>query len=80
MRTVGRRPRAEGGVSLFPFLAVLLCTMGALIVLLIRWREAVAGYAERRCNTEIGRNGLAPFGFGRRGAPNERHIISVTGH
>ncbi|MFW6169343.1 MAG: DUF4200 domain-containing protein [Planctomycetota bacterium] len=30
----GRRP-APGGVSLFPFLAVLICTMGALIVLLV---------------------------------------------
>ena len=33
-----RRPRihkAAGGVSLFPFLAVLICTMGALIVLLV---------------------------------------------
>src|SRR5262245_1453569 len=30
-----RRPREAAGVSLFPFLAVLLCTMGALIVLLI---------------------------------------------
>ncbi|MBN1912381.1 MAG: hypothetical protein JW818_21855 [Pirellulales bacterium] len=30
-----RRQTATGGVSLFPFLAVLICTMGALIVLLI---------------------------------------------
>ncbi len=30
-----RRPRDAAGVSLFPFLAVLLCTMGALIVLLV---------------------------------------------
>jgi len=29
------RRQADGGVSLFPFLAVLICTMGALIVLLV---------------------------------------------
>ena len=36
MRQGKRRPRDNSiGVSLFPFLAVLLCTMGALIVLLV---------------------------------------------
>lgn len=40
MRRTGRignrdRPRGTVGVSLFPFLAVLICTMGALILLLI---------------------------------------------
>lgn len=34
MRSVRAR-RAEIGISLFPFLAVLICTMGALIVLLV---------------------------------------------
>ena len=29
------RPRATAGVSLFPFLAVLICTMGALVLLLV---------------------------------------------
>lgn len=35
MRTSGRRAKTPLGVSTFPFLAVLLCTMGSLIVLLI---------------------------------------------
>jgi hypothetical protein len=35
MRRPGRRSKSPLGVSLFPFLAVLLCTMGSLIVLLI---------------------------------------------
>ncbi len=30
-----KRPRPTPGVSLFPFLAVLICTMGALILLLV---------------------------------------------
>ncbi len=36
-RYVPKRPRdnGSGGISLFPFLAVLLCTMGALIMLLV---------------------------------------------
>lgn len=49
-----RTPAAgEGGVSLFPFLAVLLCTMGALIVLLIvladqsRRQASAAGSAQQ---------------------------------
>ncbi len=35
MRRPARKPRADAGVSLFPFLAVLLCTIGALVVLLV---------------------------------------------
>lgn len=35
MRRLRPRKTAAGGVSLFPFLAVLICTMGALIVLLV---------------------------------------------
>ncbi len=35
MRRSGRRANTPLGISLFPFLAVLLCTMGSLIVLLI---------------------------------------------
>lgn len=35
MRRSGRRANSPLGISLFPFLAVLLCTMGSLIVLLI---------------------------------------------
>src|SRR5687767_10568962 len=29
------RPNAAGGIQLFPFLAVLICTMGALVVVLV---------------------------------------------
>jgi len=32
---IQRRQSGDGGISLFPFLAVLICTMGALIVLLV---------------------------------------------
>ncbi len=35
-------------VSLFPFLAVLLCTMGALIVVLVAIAHQAQGYARRR--------------------------------
>ncbi|NBP81490.1 hypothetical protein EBU58_12420, partial [bacterium] len=31
------------GISLFPFLAVLLCTMGALLVLLVIFSRSAAG-------------------------------------
>ncbi len=43
-----RRPRDAAGVSLFPFLAVLLCTMGALIVLLV----VIARRAEAQAHEE----------------------------
>ncbi|MGA0040308.1 MAG: hypothetical protein ACO3NZ_10695 [Pirellulales bacterium] len=34
------------GISLFPFLAVLLCTMGALLVLLVIFSRSAAGHRE----------------------------------
>ena len=40
-----RRPRGETHVSLFPFLAVLICTMGSLIVLLVLVVEQARAYA-----------------------------------
>src|SRR5947208_2157346 len=44
----GRRAREAAGVSLFPFLAVLLCTMGALIVLLVIIARRAAAQAREQ--------------------------------
>lgn len=50
---MSRRPKSQSSISLFPFLAVLVCTMGALILLLIAMtqkmhRNAVARAAAER--------------------------------
>src|SRR5215471_18192849 len=42
------RKRETAGVSLFPFLAVLLCTMGALIVLLVILARRVEAQAREQ--------------------------------
>ena len=51
-----RRPRSRLTVSTFPFLAVLLCAMGALILLLLvfdrRAKEAAKARAEARAQAE----------------------------
>lgn len=52
MRRSGRRANTPLGISLFPFLAVLLCTMGSLIVLLICLVER-AGIAAPVEETEV---------------------------
>ena len=40
------RPAEGPAISLFPFLAVLLCTMGALLVLLVLFSRASSHHAE----------------------------------
>lgn len=55
---MSRRRSSESSISLFPFLAVLVCTMGALILLLIAMtqklhRNAVARLAAERAQAEM---------------------------
>ena len=47
-----RRRREDGNVSMFPFLAVLICTMGALILLLIIITHQAAAQAKREAEAE----------------------------
>ena len=42
-----KRPKSGISVSLFPFLAVLICTMGVLIVLLVIAVKAADQHAAR---------------------------------
>lgn len=49
------QPRAAASVSLFPFLAVLLCTMGALIVLLVVIAQQARAQAARAAAAEVQR-------------------------
>ena len=46
MRRIARQADANG-ISLFPFLAVLLCTMGALLVILVVIAEQARANAAR---------------------------------
>ncbi len=47
------RSRNTANVSLFPFLAVLLCTMGALIVVLVVIAQQARSEAERRESSQL---------------------------
>lgn len=62
MRRRSSANQESAGVSLFPFLAVLLCTMGALIVVLVviaRHAHLQVAEAARRAADEAARNDLA---------------------
>ena len=49
------RPVSGPSISLFPFLAVLLCTMGALLVLLVLFSRAAQRPPVDEAAVKIGR-------------------------
>ncbi len=48
-----RTPAAAPTISLFPFLAVLLCTMGALLVLLVLFSRSASQAGIREAEAAI---------------------------
>ncbi len=70
-----RAKRENVGVALFPFLAVLICTMGALIVLLVmNVQQASELHLQASLLTDLAngrlRRSLARFDLTARQAPN----------
>ncbi|MDO4557610.1 MAG: hypothetical protein Q4C47_01430 [Planctomycetia bacterium] len=63
----------EGGISLFPFLAVLLCTMGALLVLLVVLSHQA--HERRRAEMAMRTTGESPFTLSSDG---EKGIVDGT--
>ena len=80
-----RTPAAAPTISLFPFLAVLLCTMGALLVLLVLFSRSASQAGIREAEAAIEELELARENArwrrdqldGMRQVPGRHHLLDV---